>query len=376
MGPNVKKPKYQQIRDELAFQITAGILKPGAQLPSEQELSSRHGVSRLTTRQALSHLSREGIIHSVQGKGSFVSNSKSNSNATLKTIHLLTSSFHEPIESDAFQGSLLVNLCQQANLRDMSVTVSLLPRHQSLREFLRKEGIPSTFRDGVIIAGVPFVSEDLQVFYNEKIPFAVLPERDSDLELPSVGTDDCKGIRSCLETLLQCGHRQIAMTTCQPGYCAFGAMLEVYKEMMSSNGIEFNPELIVSTTPWDEQEGRKSMLKLLERGVPFSALLTSGDRASAGAVNVLLGKKFRIPEDVSVAVYDRYPWMDILFPFRLCGVQQNLGGISHALLDLLEEQRRSGAIIPRSILVAPDFISGDTCGYHDSKIKTKSRGHK
>jgi DNA-binding GntR family transcriptional regulator len=44
----------------------------GDRIPSEQELSEKLGVSRLTVREAISALRNEGIVHSVQGKGTFV----------------------------------------------------------------------------------------------------------------------------------------------------------------------------------------------------------------------------------------------------------------------------------------------------------------
>src|SRR4249920_528531 len=67
------KPLYAQLRDELRGRILDGRLAPLAQLPSESALTARHGVSRITVRQALNDLQKEGLIVRVHGKGSFVS---------------------------------------------------------------------------------------------------------------------------------------------------------------------------------------------------------------------------------------------------------------------------------------------------------------
>lgn len=67
------KPLYARLRDDLRTQILEGRLRPFAQLPSESELTARHGVSRITVRQALNDLQKEGLIVRVHGKGSFVS---------------------------------------------------------------------------------------------------------------------------------------------------------------------------------------------------------------------------------------------------------------------------------------------------------------
>jgi GntR family transcriptional regulator len=66
------KALYQQIVDSLLEQIQTGDLEPGARLPSEHALSKQYGVGRNTIRHALSDLAAEGYVESVQGVGTFV----------------------------------------------------------------------------------------------------------------------------------------------------------------------------------------------------------------------------------------------------------------------------------------------------------------
>ena len=61
-----------RVRNELAALIHAGELEPGVQLPTERELSSTFGVSRVTVRRALASLAEDGLVHAVQGRGTFV----------------------------------------------------------------------------------------------------------------------------------------------------------------------------------------------------------------------------------------------------------------------------------------------------------------
>jgi GntR family transcriptional regulator len=64
--------KYVAIRNDLAARMDAGEFRPGDQLPSEHEIMALHGVSRITTRQALDLLRAEGRIEARRGKGYFV----------------------------------------------------------------------------------------------------------------------------------------------------------------------------------------------------------------------------------------------------------------------------------------------------------------
>lgn len=69
-------PLYYQIQQQLLEQIRGGTLKAGEPLPSEQEISERLSVSRMTARQALKSLCNLGVAYSQRGKGTFVSRVK------------------------------------------------------------------------------------------------------------------------------------------------------------------------------------------------------------------------------------------------------------------------------------------------------------
>jgi len=76
MRDNAKVTRYLQISAHLGEQIATGLYAPGAQLPTEQELSSYFDVNRHTIREAIKELKNDGLIFSVRGKGTFVSTSK------------------------------------------------------------------------------------------------------------------------------------------------------------------------------------------------------------------------------------------------------------------------------------------------------------
>ncbi|WP_432001448.1 GntR family transcriptional regulator [Streptomyces sioyaensis] len=65
-------PKYRRIADALKRAIAAGEYRPGDRLPGENELMDRHGVARMTARQALGVLTSEGLAEARKGAGVFV----------------------------------------------------------------------------------------------------------------------------------------------------------------------------------------------------------------------------------------------------------------------------------------------------------------
>jgi GntR family transcriptional regulator len=70
---NNPKPLYQQLRDILIDAIDSGSWVANEKIPSENELSSTYGLSRMTVRSVLTDLVKEGLLYRVQGIGTFVS---------------------------------------------------------------------------------------------------------------------------------------------------------------------------------------------------------------------------------------------------------------------------------------------------------------
>lgn len=69
---NSPVPLYYQVKQSLLEKLENGFWKPGDLVPSEQELQETFGVSRITVRQALSELTREGRFERHRGQGTFV----------------------------------------------------------------------------------------------------------------------------------------------------------------------------------------------------------------------------------------------------------------------------------------------------------------
>jgi GntR family transcriptional regulator len=69
-------PLYLQVKTTLESEIKDGKFGQGSRLPSERELCERFGVSRMTARQALKGLERDGLVFSRVGKGTCVSEPK------------------------------------------------------------------------------------------------------------------------------------------------------------------------------------------------------------------------------------------------------------------------------------------------------------
>jgi GntR family transcriptional regulator len=71
-------PYFFQLKSLISKELDGGRWAPGDRIPSEADLCKRFGVSRATVRQALAELEREGRLRKEKGRGTFVSEPRSN----------------------------------------------------------------------------------------------------------------------------------------------------------------------------------------------------------------------------------------------------------------------------------------------------------
>ncbi|MEU5862170.1 GntR family transcriptional regulator [Nonomuraea sp. NPDC047529] len=70
VGPDLV---WRQLAEDVESDIAAGVLAPNAKMPTELELASQYGVSRVTVRRAVKDLAERGLLVVVHGRGTFVS---------------------------------------------------------------------------------------------------------------------------------------------------------------------------------------------------------------------------------------------------------------------------------------------------------------
>jgi GntR family transcriptional regulator len=95
-----KIPLYYQLENILREKIMSGAFAAGSRMPTESELIRIYGVGRVTVRQALAALTKEGLIERKRRRGTFVTERKSSRRALEGRIDL-TGSLDEIIAAEA-----------------------------------------------------------------------------------------------------------------------------------------------------------------------------------------------------------------------------------------------------------------------------------
>ena len=73
VNPKSKQPLYEQLVEQLRRQLFLGAAQAGQALPSVRQLATELGINPNTIQKAYRRMEAEGMIVSVPGKGSFIS---------------------------------------------------------------------------------------------------------------------------------------------------------------------------------------------------------------------------------------------------------------------------------------------------------------
>ena len=177
-------PLYSQIREIIRRGVLDGSYAPHSQMPSESQMMAAYGVSRITIRQALGDLQKEGLIFKVAGKGSFVAKPKAFQNLSrlqgfgeamgpsgyetfsqvlssreLPATEVVARRLQVPVASPVFE----IQRLRYLNREPISVDVSYFPRELGQR--LAQEDLPA--RDIFVILendyGLHLTHADVQI---------------------------------------------------------------------------------------------------------------------------------------------------------------------------------------------------------------------
>lgn len=112
--------------------------------------------------------------------------------------------------------------------------------------------------------------------------------------------------REAVAYLIGQGHRDIAFIAGAEGSPTATARATGYRQALAGAGITSNP-LLLASGQWSLMSGYNACMTLLERAVPFSALVSANDDMAIGAARALRERGKAVPGEVSLLSFDDIP---------------------------------------------------------------------
>ncbi len=287
MASKIQIPLYERLRLTLLETLER---ENWQLLPNELELMSRFKVSRNTLRHAIQLLTDEHVLQPVQGFGTLVypvPEVEKNSRI------LIVSNY----EMQAFQRDAFSRLLLMLNASHLNSVVLMLDKENV--DIQRFDEMLKTC-DAVILechcSYSPIIQERVRLTGKRMVCLRWQASND----VPYVAENVSDGFAQVTRHLLDLGHRRIAFL----GNVDDFRRLPNITKVMAEYGVELDPELVEHFDIGTRVEGYQGAGRLLEKGVPFTAVICHNDNCALGVEERLLIAGKRIPEDVSVTGFD------------------------------------------------------------------------
>ncbi len=144
-----------------------------------------------------------------------------------------------------------------------------------------------------------------------RVPFVMCTYTNSfgslaETEYSSVAIDDRQAARLAVDTLVNLGHRRIALVCDEMKDNSISELRsDGYRAALEAHGIAYDPALIVETKSFSDLHAiYESVRGLVERKIEFTAVFAIADIIAIAAIKALSDCGRHVPEDCSVVAID------------------------------------------------------------------------
>lgn len=157
--------------------------------------------------------------------------------------------------------------------------------------------------DGLILVWHHVPAATIEALLEEELPFVVLGRRVNHPQASFVSPDNYNGVIMLMDHLVAMGHRRI-------GFIARPAMklthvdrFAGYKDALERNGIPFDPAVVIETDG-ERDTNQAATNRLLDLPSAPTAVVAFHDLIAIDAMEAILARGLRIPQDVALAGFD------------------------------------------------------------------------
>jgi DNA-binding LacI/PurR family transcriptional regulator len=209
---------------------------------------------------------------------------------------------------------------------------------------------------GVIITPAREKSNAASKLLDAGISVVAVDRRMLDLEVDTVLVDNKASIRALTQHLIDQGHRRIGGIFGSRKTTTGRERYEGYLAALRDNGIKLDEALVFHVSP-KEGEGFACTSKLL-LGSPPTALITGNNLLGEGAIRAIRAAGLRIPDDITLAVFDNPSWTSLI-SFPLTVVSQPTYALGTTAAELIlkrinEPDRPTQEVVLKTRLIIPE----------------------
>ncbi|MCM3791511.1 LacI family transcriptional regulator [Domibacillus indicus] len=210
------------------------------------------------------------------------------------------------------------------------------------------------YTDGIIVATGLKREEAVKELIKADIPIALLSRDVPSLAVNTVLVDDYLGGYEATNHLISLGHQKIAMITEDTTFSTLQARVNGYKKALEEAGLSYDKNLVL-TNNTSLEEGKKSMLSLLKKVSPPTAVFASTESLAIGAMQGAHELNLNVPDEVSIIGFDDTVLSTICEP-PLTTVAQPIEEMGEKAVELLIEEIEKKKASKQRVMLSPKLI--------------------
>lgn len=195
---------------------------------------------------------------------------------------------------------------------------------------------------------------------DEGRPLVLVSARMPQRQATSILPENHGGTLAAVRHLIAHGHRRIAFAG-MLSQLDIAERYDGYRAALREAGIEPDPSLFFPMQTTLELEGHEIARRLVEQGLPCTALVAGTDLNAIGILRELSARGYRIPEDLAIVGFDDVEPARYMDP-PLATVRQGFDVLAAKAADVLLDHVLDGAPLPGTLRVPTVFVPRHSCG--------------
>jgi GntR family transcriptional regulator of arabinose operon len=301
-------PLYAQVSEYLRERILSGELQPGDSIPAQNELTRLCDVSQITVRRAVQDLVNEGMLVSMPGSGTYVSENAGS----------VTEILNRPI-TDTTQQTECLNIGEvfsQMNVLGLSHVRGLADGIRSALDnppFIHYYELPFNAPNAHEIARhIPLGNLDGLLLHSpcnldlisrcrlSSKPHVLLYNNIADGFSHCVSSDYVSAMFDCVEHLVSRSKKKIALVTASAERYSSGRMVQGFQMALRHFKLPPSPPQWIMHEEYGEGPGHVATMKLLNLPDPPDAIIYRMDVQAKGGLMAARELGVDVPEELAV----------------------------------------------------------------------------
>jgi LacI family transcriptional regulator len=216
--------------------------------------------------------------------------------------------------------------------------------------------------DGILIAPSSDPHEALARIATYRIPTVLIDRVHPAIgtwRFDAVGVQNIEPMAELVDHLIDLGHTRLGMLTGKAGLQTTVERIEGFRLGLSRRGMEDQDGNIAAGA----EDTALAVDTLLSTESPPTVLIMGNNQITIDAMRRLVDRGIRVPDDLSIACFDDFPWAD-LFHTRLTAIRQPVDDLGTTAVTLLFERMKSPDLPARLIRLQPELIVRESGALH------------